>query len=120
MRATLLCMGLAVLAAGCATLDRQPLAFSELAYAGADGAAWAARALPLPALQAAEGLATPLTMHAVEAGPAEGPPVVLLHDVGGYASVWRAQIASLAGAGQRVIALDLIGHGKSSKPGAFS
>jgi pimeloyl-ACP methyl ester carboxylesterase len=41
-----------------------------------------------------------------------GPPVVLLHKLGGWLQDWRALAAELAGR-YRVIALDLPGHGSS-------
>lgn len=45
----------------------------------------------------------------------EGPPVVLLHGPGGYASQWLRVIPDLAGT-HRVIAPDLPGHGDSGLP----
>ena len=49
-------------------------------------------------------------------GPANGPTVVLVH---GYAveasAIWQATVEELAGAGLRVIALDLRGFGRSDR-----
>ncbi|MFC0203602.1 alpha/beta fold hydrolase [Novosphingobium soli] len=45
-------------------------------------------------------------------GPRDGAPVVLLHKLGGWASDWRG-VAPRLGAGRRVIAFDLPGHGDS-------
>ncbi len=45
----------------------------------------------------------------------QGTPVVLIHGVGMQGSVWAPQIAALA-ARHDVIALDMLGHGGSSRP----
>lgn len=50
------------------------------------------------------------------AGPVTGPPVVLLHSIGTDHRLWREQIAPLANAGRRVVAVDLRGHGGSPAP----
>jgi pimeloyl-ACP methyl ester carboxylesterase len=44
-----------------------------------------------------------------------GPVVVLVHGLGDQASVWNQSIGPLS-AGHRVIALDLVGFGRSDKP----
>jgi pimeloyl-ACP methyl ester carboxylesterase len=51
-----------------------------------------------------------------EAGPASGPVVVLLHGLASDSDTWDRAIAPLAECGLRVIAVDLIGHGRSDKP----
>lgn len=48
-----------------------------------------------------------------------GSPVLLIHGLGSSARDWSAQIESLA-ARHRVIAVDLRGHGRSSRTGPFS
>lgn len=55
-------------------------------------------------------------LHVTEAGPADGPPVVLLHGFPDSAHLWRHQVAALASAGHRVLAPDLRGYGLSSRP----
>ena len=55
-------------------------------------------------------------MAYVEAGPADGPPVVLLHGEPTWSFLWRRVMPVLAGAGLRAIAPDLIGFGRSDKP----
>lgn len=50
-----------------------------------------------------------------EAGPVDGPPVVLVHGFGGLTYSWRYTLPRLAAAGFRVLALDLRGFGLSDK-----
>ena len=57
-----------------------------------------------------------LRMHHVEAGPADGEPVLLLHGEPTWSFLYRKMIPILAGAGRRVLAPDLIGFGRSDKP----
>ena len=56
------------------------------------------------------------TLHVVEAGPADGPAVILLHGFPEFWWGWRAQIAPLAAAGFRVVVPDQRGYGESDKP----
>ncbi len=58
----------------------------------------------------------PVELHVTEAGPRDGPPVLLLHGFPDSALVWRHQVAALAAAGHRVLAPDLRGFGASSRP----
>lgn len=57
----------------------------------------------------------PLRMHYVDAGPADGPVVLLLHGQPTWSYVYRTVIGVLAEAGLRVIAPDNIGYGRSDK-----
>jgi haloalkane dehalogenase len=52
----------------------------------------------------------------VEAGPAEGPPVLLLHGEPSWSYLYRKMLPVLAAAGLRAIAPDLVGFGRSDKP----
>jgi pimeloyl-ACP methyl ester carboxylesterase len=52
-----------------------------------------------------------LTLHYLDWGPAEAPPVVLLHGITGHARVWDHLAARLPD--RRVVALDQRGHGDS-------
>jgi 3-oxoadipate enol-lactonase len=54
-----------------------------------------------------------------ESGPVDGPPVLALHGMISRAATWDRVAAVLAGHGHRVIALDLRGHGRSSRPGQY-
>jgi haloalkane dehalogenase len=57
-----------------------------------------------------------LRMHYVDEGPADAPPVLLLHGEPSWSYLYRKMIPPLVAAGHRVIAPDLIGFGKSDKP----
>jgi pimeloyl-ACP methyl ester carboxylesterase len=59
-------------------------------------------------------------MHYYVEGPAGGPPVVLVHGLGGRAEDWRELAPYLARAGFRVYLPDLPGYGRSDKPADFS
>jgi len=56
-------------------------------------------------------------LHVVEAGPRDGPLVLLLHGFPELWWTWHAQIAALARAGFHVLAPDLRGFHESDKPG---
>ena len=58
----------------------------------------------------------PLRMHYLDEGPVEGPPIVLLHGEPTWSYLYRTMIPALADAGNRVLAPDLIGFGRSDKP----
>jgi pimeloyl-ACP methyl ester carboxylesterase len=51
-----------------------------------------------------------------EAGPADGPVIVLIHGLASDGDTWDRAIRPLAERGLRVIAIDLLGHGRSDKP----
>jgi len=57
-----------------------------------------------------------VSLRVVEAGPEEGPLVVLLHGFPEFWYGWRRQIPALAKAGCRVMAPDQRGYGGSGKP----
>lgn len=64
----------------------------------------------LPALQG-------LRLHYVDAGPADASQVTLcLHGSQSWSQAWRSVMAERVAAGERVLALDLPGFGKSDKP----
>jgi haloalkane dehalogenase len=52
----------------------------------------------------------------VEAGPPDGPTVLLLHGEPTWSFLYRSMIPVLADAGLRVVAPDMIGFGRSDKP----
>jgi haloalkane dehalogenase len=53
----------------------------------------------------------------VESGPPDGPPVLLLHGEPSWSYLYRKMMPVLAAAGLRAIAPDLVGFGRSDKPG---
>jgi len=55
-------------------------------------------------------------LHVVQAGPKDGPLVVLVHGFPDFWYDWRRQIDFLAAAGYRVYALDQRGYNLSDKP----
>jgi len=59
-------------------------------------------------------------LHVVEAGPADGPLVVLLHGFPELWYGWRRQIEPLAEAGYRVLVPDQRGYNLSEKPRGVS
>jgi len=61
-----------------------------------------------------------LNCHYRQTGDPGASPVVLLHGGGSSAATWDTLAAALATAGHRVIAPDLRGHGRSSRPGSYS
>ena len=52
----------------------------------------------------------------VDAGPADAPALVLIHGLASDSGTWDLAIRALAERGLRVIAPDLLGHGRSDKP----
>src|SRR5690349_18234452 len=54
------------------------------------------------------------------AGDADGVPVMLLHGSGSSASTWDRLTPHLTAAGHRTIAVDLRGHGRSSRTCDYS
>src|SRR5215212_12062103 len=57
-----------------------------------------------------------IVLHAVTAGPSDGPLVILLHGFPEFWYGWRHQIEPLAAAGFRVLVPDQRGYNLSSKP----
>ena len=58
-----------------------------------------------------------LRVHYLDEGPREAAPVLLLHGEPTWSYLYRHMIPPLAAAGHRVVAPDLVGFGKSDKPG---
>lgn len=71
---------------------------------------------PLPALEHRRVQTNGVELHAVRAGPRDGPLVILLHGFPEFWYGWRNQIGALAGAGFRVLAPDQRGYNLSDKP----
>ena len=52
----------------------------------------------------------------LEAGPVDGPVLILLHGLASDADTWDKAVGPLAARGLHVYAVDLLGHGSSDKP----
>lgn len=59
-----------------------------------------------------------LSLHVAEAGPPDGPVVLLLHGFPECWYSWRHQVRSLSAAGYRVLAPDQRGYARSTAPSA--
>ena len=59
-------------------------------------------------------------MHYLVAGPAAGPPVLLVHGLGARGDDWTNLAPFLVHSGFRVYMPDLIGYGRSQQPANFS
>jgi pimeloyl-ACP methyl ester carboxylesterase len=57
-----------------------------------------------------------IRLFCFEAGPADGPLVLLFHGFPEIAYSWRFQVDALGAAGYHVVAPDLPGYGRSDKP----
>jgi pimeloyl-ACP methyl ester carboxylesterase len=70
----------------------------------------------LPGVRAARIEVNQITLAVLEAGPRDGPLVVLLHGFPELSYTWHAQIEALAAAGCFVVAPDQRGYATSDKP----
>lgn len=59
---------------------------------------------------------TRLRIHHVEEGPRDAAPILLMHGNPTWAYLYRKFVPKLAAAGHRVLAVDLVGCGRSDKP----
>jgi len=59
-----------------------------------------------------------LRMHYLDEGPAHAAPVLMLHGEPSWSYLYRRMVAPLVGDGHRVLVPDLIGFGRSDKPGS--
>lgn len=66
--------------------------------------------------QVPDGDGGELRMSYVEAGPADGPVVLLLHGEPTWSFLYRHVMRVLAESGARAVAVDLVGFGRSDKP----
>jgi len=67
-------------------------------------------------LNVPDGEGGELRMHYLDEGPEGADPVLLMHGEPSWSYLYRKMIPPLVRAGHRVIALDLIGFGRSDKP----
>ena len=57
-----------------------------------------------------------IRIHAVDEGPRDAAPVLLMHGEPSWSYLYRKMIPALAANGHRVVAPDLVGFGRSDKP----
>ncbi len=74
----------------------------------------------LPDLRFTRRLCNGVTLHVAEAGPEDGPLVILLHGFPEFWFGWRHQIGPLAQAGYRVVVPDQRGYNLSDKPSGIA
>jgi haloalkane dehalogenase len=67
-------------------------------------------------LQVDDSEGSELRVHYLDEGPGDADPVLLMHGEPSWSFLYRKIIPILVAAGQRVIAPDLVGFGRSDKP----
>ncbi len=77
---------------------------------------WVAVAVSVGAMRGRYVVTNGIRLHCLEAGPADGPLVLLMHGFPELAYSWRHQFGPIGAAGFHVVAPDLPGYGKSDKP----
>jgi haloalkane dehalogenase len=63
---------------------------------------------------------TSIRIHHVDVGPRDAAPILLMHGNPTWSYLYRKMIPGLQATGRRVIAVDLVGCGRSDKPAAKS
>ncbi len=96
-----------------------PLQFEDLPYQSLAGQAWPARLVSLPGVAELHDMIEVPEVSYVELNPEGKQTVVFIHGLGSYLKFWRYQLDEFAARGYRVIAIDMVGYGKSSKPASF-
>lgn len=59
---------------------------------------------------------TEIRIHSIDEGPRDAEPILLMHGNPSWSYIWRKMIPGLLASGRRVIAVDLVGCGRSDKP----
>lgn len=67
-------------------------------------------------MHAEQVAANGMVFDALTAGPKHGEPVILLHGFPEFKEQWMAQLAALAGAGYRAVAVDQRGYSPGARP----
>ena len=114
-------VALLLFATGCVTsyAREEPLSFSEVPYVSPDGKAWKEDRVPLPEIAKLYRLAEPPEVAFVELNPDGREALIFVHGLGSNLKFWRYQLDAFAAEGYRVLALDMLGYGKSDKPATF-
>lgn len=93
--------------------------FAKIPYTSVEGKAWDHGYVTLKDINARYGLPADTKISYVELNPKGAKTLVFIHGLGSYLKFWRYQLDTFAASGYRVLALDMIGYGKSDKPGQF-
>lgn len=111
----------AMLSTGCVTTfsGKGKLDFKDFPYTSVDGEPWPEHDVVLDEITAGYDLGVDARVHYVELNPDGDKTVLFVHGLGSYLKFWRYQLDAFAAQGYRVVALDLIGYGKSVKPATF-
>jgi pimeloyl-ACP methyl ester carboxylesterase len=96
------------------------LPYAEIRYESPQGKPWPEKSVVLPEIRAQHRLLVDPRVSYVELNPGGARTIVFLHGLGSYLKFWRYQLDELAARGDRVLALDMLGYGKSDKPASFS
>jgi pimeloyl-ACP methyl ester carboxylesterase len=109
------------LLSGCAQsfMGESTLEFRDIPYTSTQNKPWVEKKKALPGIAALYGLPESTQVHYVDLGPEDGQPIIFVHGLGSYLKFWRYQLDTFAASGYRVLALDMLGYGKSSKPATF-
>ncbi|WP_205597667.1 haloalkane dehalogenase [Paraferrimonas sp. SM1919] len=59
---------------------------------------------------------TPIRIHSIDIGPKDAKPILLMHGNPTWSYIYRHVINALKDSGRRIIAVDLVGCGRSDKP----
>lgn len=59
---------------------------------------------------------TSIRIHSIDIGPKDAEPILLMHGNPSWSYIYRHMIPALVQTGRRVIAVDLVGCGRSDKP----
>jgi pimeloyl-ACP methyl ester carboxylesterase len=116
----LLTIGLLTTACQPSFADRPTLQFADVPYTSLQDTPWPVVRANLPEVNTRFGLPSDTTISYVDLNPEAKQAVVLVHGLGSNLKFWRYQIDAFAKQGYRVIAPDMLGYGKSSKPASFS
>lgn len=114
-------LGLALFGAGCITTysGEGKMDFAEYEYTSVAGEPWPEHDVVLEGITEAYELGIPAKVHYVELNPEGEKTILFVHGLGSYLKFWRYQLDAFAAQGYRVLALDLLGYGKSAKPATF-
>ena len=98
---------------------KPPLAFADLPYQGLDGKPWPVSRADVADVRKRYKLGKNVRVAYVDLHQNGGRTLVFLHGLGSYLKFWRYQLDTFARGGYRVLAIDMLGYGKSDKPATF-